>query len=264
MSNASTSLGTVEARGPADPQTVGEDGSYAPYEYWMSLWGLDNLYAYALRLLGDLKGKALLDCGCGPGHTSVMLAKRGADVTAFDTAVDQLATAEGLARANGVSVTFLCQPFENLTLPAEGFDLLFGAFVLHHVDLPKACEQIRRVLKPGGRAVFIENSALNPLLMLGRSRVCGRFGVAKYSDDHEHPLTRRDLSTLREAFPKACTIHYPEFLFMRLLDFYIFKKRWGWMTWALRSLDQIAGTIPFVRKYGYLQVVELRKELRDS
>jgi 2-polyprenyl-3-methyl-5-hydroxy-6-metoxy-1,4-benzoquinol methylase len=238
---------------------VREDGWYAPYDYWLTLWGLYDLYAYALALLGDVKGKVLLDCGCGPGHTSVMLAKRGAIVTAFDTADGQLDTARRLAQANGVNVTFLCKPFEELDFPDESFDVVFGTFVLHHVDLPKASQQLARVLKPGGKAVFIENSALNPLLMAARSKVCGRLGVPQYSDDHEHPLTRRDIATLQSAFPGACTIHFPSFLFFRLLDFYVFKKRWSWMTALLRQCDQLAGSIPTVRRYGYLQIVELGK-----
>ncbi|MGH8612132.1 MAG: methyltransferase domain-containing protein [Gammaproteobacteria bacterium] len=243
---------------------VREDGWYAPYDYWLTLWGLYDLYAYALVLLGDVTGKALLDCGCGPGHTSVMLAKRGATVTAFDTAAGQLDTARRLAKSNGVNVTFLRQPFEKLDFPDESFDVVFGTFVLHHVDLPKASRQLVRVLRPGGKAVFIENSALNPMLMAARSKICGRFGVPQYSDDHEHPLTRPDIAILRNAFPGACTIHYPCFLFFRLLDFYVLKKRWSWMTSLLRRCDQAAGLIPFVRRYGYLQIVELGKETSSA
>jgi SAM-dependent methyltransferase len=189
-----------------------------------------------------------------------MLAKRGAVVTAFDTAAGQLDTGRHLASTNGVNVKFLCQPFEELEFPNESFDVVFGTFVLHHVDLPKAIGQLQRVLRPGGKAVFIENSALNPLLMAARSKVCGRFGVPQYSDDHEHPLTRGDISTIRNAFPDTCVIHYPSFLFFRLLDFYVFKKRWSWMTTLLERCDRAAGAIPSVRRYGYLQIVELRKE----
>lgn len=238
---------------------VREDGWYAPYDYWLTLWGLYDLYAYALALLGDVKGKVLLDCGCGPGHTSVMLAKRGATVTAFDTAAGQLETAGKLAAVNGVNVTFLCKPFEELDFPDASFDLVFGTFVLHHVDLPRASRQIERLLKPGGRAVFIENSALNPLLMFARNKVCGRLGVPQYSDEHEHPLTREDIATLQRAFPGDCTIHFPSLLFFRLLDFYVFKKRLPWMTSLLLRCDQVAGSIPSLRRYGYLQIVELGK-----
>lgn len=244
---------------PPSETFVREDGSYAPYEYWMSLWGLRELYAYGLDLLGDLYEREVLDCGCGRGHVSVMLAKRGARVTAFDTAEAELTTAEGLARANGVQVKFLCEPFEELSLQDESFDLLFGTFVLHHVDLARACRQIKRVLKPGGHAVFVENSALNPLLMAARTYICGRFGVARYGDDHEHPLTRNDITMVKEAFPDACHVHFPSLLLFRLLDFYLFKRRSPLITAFLEKLDGMIGQIPIARKYGYLQVIHVWK-----
>lgn len=238
---------------------VREDGSYAPYEYWMSLWGLRELYAYAVGLLGDLKGRNVLDCGCGRGHVSVMLAKRGARVTAFDTSEGELAKAEGLARANEVQVKFICEPFEELSIQDESFDLLFGTFVLHHVDLARACQQIKRVLKPGGCAVFVENSALNPFLMAARTHLCGRFGVARYGDDHEHPLTRKDIAVVKAAFPDTCEVHFSSLLLFRLLDFYVFKRRSPLLTAFLQKLDGVIGKIPTARKYGYLQVIHVRK-----
>ena len=238
---------------------VREDGLYAPYEYWMSLWGLRELYAYGLRLLGDLHGRDVLDCGCGRGHVSVMLAKRGARVTAFDTAQEELAIADRLAHANGVQVKFVREPFEELSFQDASFDLLFGTFVLHHVDLPRACQEIKRVLKPGGHAVFIENSALNPVLMAVRTHVCGRFGVARYGDDHEHPLTGRDIAVVKAAFPDACHVHFPSLLLFRLLDFYVFKRRSLLLTRLLEKLDRVIGRIPIARRYGYLQVIHVWK-----
>lgn len=245
----------------ASESLVGDDGSYAPYEYWMSIWGLRELYAYALGLLGDLEGRDVLDCGCGRGHVSVMLAKQGARVTAFDTSEGELAIAEGLARANGVQVKFLCEAFEELSFQDESFDLLFGTFVLHHVDLARACQQIKRVLKPGGRAVFVENSALNPFLMAARTHICGRFGVARYGDDHEHPLTRKDIAVMKAEFPDTCQVHFRSLLLFRLLDFYLFKRRSPLLSALLKWLDNMLEKIPVVRPYGYLQVISLGKTL---
>lgn len=260
MDEMASIVRSSEVRASSSQLLVGEDGSYEPYEYWLSLWGLRDLYAYGLRLLGDLEGRDVLDCGCGRGHVSVMLAKRGARVTAFDTAEGELATAAGLASANGVQVKFIHEPFEELSFRDESFDLLFGTFVLHHVDLSRACHQIKRLLKPGGRAVFVENSALNPLLMAARTHICGRFGVARYGDDHEHPLTQTDITILKEHFPGACQIHFPSLLLFRLLDFYLFKRRSAMISSFLNGLDEGLGVVPILRRYGYLQVVQLDKK----
>lgn len=236
-----------------------DHGWYQPYDYWFSLWGLYDLYTFAFALLGDLRGRDVLDCGCGPGLTSVMLAKRGARVTAFDTSESDLLTGQAFARDNHASVEFMCRPFEELDLPNESFDRLFGTFILHHVDLPKASQQILRLLRPGGRAVFIENSARNPLLMAARAFVCGRFGIPKFSDGHEHPLTKKDLLTLQQHFTDGCRIHFPDFLCFRLIDFYILQKRWPILTAALQQLDRSMARVPLVRQYGYLQIIQLDK-----
>ncbi len=250
---------STKALSPADPLWVGKDGWYQPHDYWLSLCGLYRHYAFALERAGPLAGRTLLDCGCGKGHTSVMLAKHGARVTAFDTSEPDLEIARALALANGVDVTLRRLPFEQLDLPDGTFDVAFGACVLHHVDIPNAVRDLGRVLKPGGRAVFIENSAANPLLMLARRRLVGTLGIPRYGDDHEHPLRRSDLDAIRASFPGTMQVHYPDFLFFRLADFYIFHKRSAVLTWLTAALDRLCGRIPGVRKLGYFLVIELSR-----
>src|SRR5262245_43211835 len=60
----------------------------------------------AFGALGDLRGKAVLDYGCGHGMAAVVLARRGAVVTAFDLSPGYVREAEERAEANGVSVRF--------------------------------------------------------------------------------------------------------------------------------------------------------------
>lgn len=255
-------MSTVQDRQPEAhwSLSVGEDGWYEPYDFWLSLCGIYDLYSYSLSLLGDLQGKSVLECGCGQGHTSVMLAKRGARVTTFDTSTEDLETAYRLADANGVEITHLCQPFEKLELPDESFDLVFGAFIIHHVDVAGAARELCRVMRSGARAVFIENSNRNFLLMGARRLLCGNFGIAKYGDDEEeHPLTCDDIAELREHFGGTCNIHYPDFLFFRLADMYVFRKRWSTISSLLRATDKGFGRIPMMRRYSYFQILQLDK-----
>lgn len=250
---------SAQALSRAGPLWVGEDGWYQPHDYWLSLCGLYRFYAFALERLEPLEGRTLLDCGCGKGHTSVMLAKHGASVTAFDTSEADLATARGLAEANGVEVTHRNFPFEQLQLPDAAFDLAFGACVLHHVDVSRAVRELARVLKPDGLAVFIENSAANPLLMFARRYVVGSFGIPRYGDDHEHPLGPHDLDAIRASFPGTMQIHYPDFVFFRLADFYVLCKRVPVLTRLMAAFDRLCGRIPGIRKLGYFLVIELRR-----
>lgn len=240
---------------------VSIDGHYEPYEFWLSTCGLYDFYDRALELLGDMNGKHVADCGCGPGHTAIMFTRRGATVQGFDVDDSELEKARFLAKENGVDIEYTNQRFEEINYPDESFDLAFGSCVIHHVEIDKAAQQLGRVLKPGGRGVFIENSNRNPLLMFARSNVVGRFGVPKHGDDEEeHPLQADEIEQLRQHFPGKVVLHHPSLVLFRLADYYIFQRRSRIMTSAMRGLDAMFGSIPPMRKLGYFQIVEFIKD----
>ncbi len=247
---------------PSDPNLlVTEDGHYQPYEFWLTTCGLYTYYDYALGLLGDLNGQHILDCGCGPGHTSIMFTHRGATVQGFDVDERELEKATALAEANGAEVDYSKQWFEEIDYPDASFDLAFGSCVIHHVDIRKAAVQLGRVLKPAGRGVFIENSNRNPLLMFARNRIVGHFGVPKYGDDEEeHPLRRDEIEMLRTHFPGTVRVHWPSLVLFRLADFYIFRGRSEFLSKLMRALDSVFGSIPYLRRFGYFQIIEFHKD----
>lgn len=252
---------------PIDPsmvdpnQVVTAEGRYAPYEYWLTTCGLFDFYDYALDLMGDLKGKHIMDCGCGPGHTAIMFTRRGATVEGFDVSDSELEKAEVLAKANGCQIGYSNQYFEKINYADNSFDLAFGSCVIHHVEIDKAAQQLGRVLKPGGKAVFIENSNRNPFLMLARSKLVGRLGVPKYGDDEEeHPLRDDEIELLRKHFPGEVNIHFPALVLFRLLDFYIFRRRSKILTSMMRGLDKAVGSIYWLRRYSYFQIVEFKRD----
>jgi ubiquinone/menaquinone biosynthesis C-methylase UbiE len=240
---------------------VDRDGKYKPYEYWLSTCGLHQLYDYALNLLGTLDGRQILDCGCGIGNTAIMFNRRGAIVHGFDIDDGVLDDARAIASANKVSVEYSNQRFEELDYPNASFDLAFGSCVIHHVEVERAAQQLGRVLKPGGKAVFIENSSRNSLLMLARLMLVGRLGVPKYGDDdEEHPLRDDEIDCLRQHFPGRVTVHFPSLVLFRLLDFYIFRRRSKILTSLMQATDRSVGKIRRLRRYSYFQILELERE----
>lgn len=240
---------------------VSADGHYEPYEYWLTTCGLYDFYDYALDLMGDLNGKHIMDCGCGPGHTSIMFTRRGATVQAFDIDESELEKARFLAKENDADIEFTNQRFEEINYPDSSFDLAFGSCVIHHVEVDKAGQQLGRVLKPGGRGIFIENSNRNPLLMFARNNIVGRFGVPKHGDDEEeHPLQADEIEAIRRSFPGKVIQHHPRLVFFRLADYYLFQRRSRLMTSAMRGLDSLFGSLPFMRKYSYFQIIEFIRD----
>jgi ubiquinone/menaquinone biosynthesis C-methylase UbiE len=173
----------------------------------------DSYDAALLEALGPVAGLQVLELGCGAGDLSVQLLGRGARLTALDVSRAMLE----LARRRAPEARFLAAPAEETGLPEESFDRVVGKWVLHHVDVEAAAREVRRVLRPGGRAVFFENQDRNPLLRAARRRLWGARGVNWVGTPDEHPLTRDDLHTLARTFD-AVELSYPSFYLFEALS----------------------------------------------
>jgi SAM-dependent methyltransferase len=137
------------------------------------LWWEDfylPIFEYALTEMGDLRGKRVLEIGCGTGGTAVMLAKRGASVVGIDLLDFRLADARKRAAEHGVSdvVEFALMNGMNLAFDANTFDFIISKSVLVFTDHSRISGECYRVLRPGGRAIFIENMRNHPGVRLYR------------------------------------------------------------------------------------------------
>ncbi len=109
-----------------------------------------------LQLIGDVRGKHVLEIGCGGGQCSIAFAKRGAIATGLDISDEQVAFARRLAQENEVKATFRRANAERLA-PVEGRsqDVVFSAYALIFVrNLDRCFSEVSRVLRPGGLFVF--------------------------------------------------------------------------------------------------------------
>src|SRR4051812_2760255 len=96
----------------------------------------------------DLRGRRVLDLGCGTGQLAAALAERE---VARVWGVDASAEMAAVARAAGVDVKVA--PAERLPFKDAWFERAVSRMAVHLVDRPRAFAELRRVLAPDGRAV---------------------------------------------------------------------------------------------------------------
>jgi len=146
------------------PQWVASgERAWAQDEPTWGIWGVPN---HEIPLLpGDLTGQRAIELGCGTGYVSSWMRRRGASVYAIDNSDRQLATARRLAGEHGVDdIEWVHGNAENVDQPDGSFDFAiseYGASIWcdPHVWIREA----HRLLRPGGRLVFLGN---HPLAMV--------------------------------------------------------------------------------------------------
>jgi len=124
-------------------------------------WGVFSSPETELDILGDVSGLDVVEIGCGTAYFAARLARRGARVVGVDPTPAQLETARRMQEQTGIEFPLVEAPGEEVPLPDESFDLAlseFGASIWAdpHRWIPEAA----RLLRPGGRLVFMRNSTL--------------------------------------------------------------------------------------------------------
>jgi len=111
--------------------------------------------------LGDVEGLDILEAGCGVAYLSAWLAKRGARPVGLDPTPAQLATARRLQDETGIEFPLVEGIGEALPFPDASFDLVLSEYGASLWADPYAwVPEAARVLRPGGRLVFLVSSVL--------------------------------------------------------------------------------------------------------
>lgn len=218
---------------------------------------------FILQQLGDIRGKRLLDLGCGAGENSVYFAQQGADCVAADYSPGMVNVALKLAAANGVKIEGRTANAMALDFADNTFDIVYASNLLHHIPDPQVTlREMHRILKPGGKACFWDPLKHNPLINVYR-----RMATEVRTDD-EMPLNINIVKEVQSLFSQT---HYETFWLASLwifLRFYLIEKvdpnqerywkkiileheRLSSIYWRLEAIDQKLKSVPLIKRFAW-------------
>lgn len=115
----------------------------------------------------QVPGKVFLDYACGDGKYTMLAARYGAALSiGLDISDVSIRNARRVSEQHGLGrvCSFIQGDCEATELPEQSVDVVLCSGMLHHLDLPKAYNELRRILRPGGRILAVEALAHNPLI----------------------------------------------------------------------------------------------------
>lgn len=129
-------------------------------------WGIWGVAESQLQVLPDVNGLDAIELGCGTAYVSAWLARRGARVVGIDNSRVQLSNARRFQREFGVNFPLIHANAEMVPLADQRFDLAISEYgACLWCDPYRWIPEAARLLRPGGRLIFLTNSVLSMLCM---------------------------------------------------------------------------------------------------
>lgn len=218
--------------------------------FYRTVSGAFRLYEKRMNELS--KDQDVLEYGCSFGTNSLRLAIQAKSIVGIDLSDVAIAKANESKEQQGITnASFFAMNAEEMTFDDQAFDFVFGSSILHHLELDKAYGGIARVLRSGGKALFLEPLGHNPAINAYRNR------TPQFRTPDEHPLLRNDIKLAKSHFAD-CKIHF--FGLTSLLAIPLLKTPAGDGAVAIgNSIDKVAARIPGLQWYSWFSVIELTK-----
>lgn len=189
---------------PPDALVKTGDVDHADWNHKLFLGTLARSRFHLVRnLLGERRGRRLLEIGYGSGVFLPELAKYGEEVYGIDIHHEQKTVTEKLS-AFGVTAELVSGTAESMLWNDDFFDFIIAVSVLEFVsDLDAVCLEVRRTLKSSGSFVVV-TPGQSPLLDFGLKMLTGKSAKEDFAD-------RRSLvlPTLLKHFDVRKEITYP-------------------------------------------------------
>ena len=194
------------------------------------------------KLLQDFNGQNVLEIGSYTWAAWFNENTKPKKLTCINISEAELERGKAHASKQSFPVEHHLMDANNLTFEDESFDIVFGGAILHHLDIEKSIGHIHRVLKPGGKLVFLEPLNMNPLYKLYR-----KMNPQERTPD-EHALVSKDFKLIRKKF----TFDHYFFDFFSVAFGFISLKIFGdknynnWINKLGYNLDVFFSKIPFL------------------
>ena len=206
-------------------------------------------YEICLEMLGDVKGRVIVDFGCGDGALAGLIARAGASVAGIDPNEIGLNLARKMFEKKRLLGTFYT---DSSTLLDDSCDAVVCTDVIEHVENPdEIFREIFRILKPGGIAVFStpirlseepwDKEHMREYFPSEFKELCGKYGR---------------IVEIRKAIPIAAQdlFHYREGIIGRFLGLYL-QVRSAWFN------DNYLLKWKGIDRFHTLQAAKLVKEI---
>ena len=224
------------------------------------LWWEDfylPIFEYVLPKMGQLEGKKVLELGAGTGGTATLLAKRGASVVGIDLLPFRLTEAKARAVEYNVaeSVEFALMDAMHLAFPDNTFDFIISKSVLVFTAHTQTAKECYRVLKPGGKAIFIENMRYHPAVWFYRK------AFLRYSNKL-HYFSLHDVKAVGTEFEK---LEHREFHFSAVSALFWQKcvsapLLYRWTFRILKAIDtSLLKCLPFLKRFCWITAMICHK-----
>jgi len=194
------------------------------------------------KLLLEFNNKDVLEIGSYTWNAWFNENTKPKNLSCINISEKELELGKKRAASKDFPIKFYLMDANDLTFKDESFDIVFGGAILHHLDIEKSIGHIYRVLKPGGKIIFLEPLNMNPLYKIYRNM------NPKERTPDEHALVSKDFKIIKEKF----TFNHYFFDFFTVIFGLISLKILGdkkynnWLNKIGYNLDVFFSKIPFL------------------
>ena len=216
---------------------------YAAIDYGFEL--------YRRKVAEASRARVVVEYGCGTGNLAFDLAGTARQVFGIDISDVAIQQARAIAALRDLrNVEFVVDDAEAMQFETASVDVVAGSGIVHHLDIGRAMQEVRRVLRKGGTAIFAEPMGHNPVVNWYRNR------TPELRTPDEHPLLTRDLREMARGFSSIRVTYFglvaPALgLIRRRVDRDSPVTRW------VSSMDRSLCAIPLLNRYSWFSLIEL-------